>query len=71
MSKIANIPGTTAGNFVNDPTKFYSDNANGCRSASNPSITSLNAVFQNIVYSLTKARIIPGACMAASPPAWC
>jgi hypothetical protein len=33
MSQIANVPGAAAGTFVNDPTKFYSDNANGCRSA--------------------------------------
>jgi hypothetical protein len=74
MSKIANLPGATVGTFVNDPTKFYSDNANGCKSASNPNITSLNSVFQNIVYSLTKPRLLPNACVVPSPavpPSWC
>jgi hypothetical protein len=52
MSQIANVPGAAAGTFVNDPTKFYSDNANGCRSAQNPNITSINSIFQSIGYSL-------------------
>jgi hypothetical protein len=30
-SQMANVPGAAAGTYVNDPTKFYSDNANGCR----------------------------------------
>ena len=71
MGQIANIPGTTAGTFVNDPSKFFADNANGCRSPGNPNITALNSIFQNIEYSLTKTRLLPLACNASSPPTWC
>jgi Flp pilus assembly protein TadG len=71
MSQIANVPGTTAGTYVNDPTKFYSDNANGCKSTANPNITALNAIFQSIGYSLSTARLLPPICYGASPPNWC
>jgi Flp pilus assembly protein TadG len=71
MSQIANVPGTTAGTFVNDPTKFYADDADGCQSTSHPSITALKAVFQNIMYSLTTPRLLPSACLANPPPGWC
>jgi hypothetical protein len=59
---MANVPGAAAGTYVNDPTKFYSDNANGCRSASNPNITSINNIFQSIGYSLSSARLLPATC---------
>jgi hypothetical protein len=71
MSQIANIPGAVAGTFVNDPTKFYADNANGCASASHPSITAIKSIFQNIQYSLTTPRLLPAACLALSRPTWC
>ena len=71
MSKIANVPGAAAGTYVNDPTKFYSDNANGCRSASNPNITSINNIFQSIGYSLASARLLPATCFGGAPPNWC
>jgi hypothetical protein len=35
------MPGATAGTYFNDPTKFYSDNANGCKSAANPDVTAI------------------------------
>jgi hypothetical protein len=71
MSQIANVPGTTAGTYVNDPTKFYSDNANGCKSTANPNITALDKMFQSIGYSLSTARLLPPICYGASPPNWC
>jgi Flp pilus assembly protein TadG len=71
MSQIANTPGFTPGTFVNDPTKFYSDNANGCASAKHPAASSLNTMFQNIAYSLTAPRLLPQACFAASRPSYC
>ncbi len=71
MSQITNIPGATVGSFVNDPTKFYSDNANGCQSSAHPNITALKAIFLNIEYSLTTARLLPNACLASPPPGWC
>ncbi len=71
MSKIANVPGAAAGTFVNDPTKFYSDNANGCKSAQNPNITSINSIFQSIGFSLSTARLLPPICFGNAPPNWC
>jgi hypothetical protein len=59
MSQIANVPGAAAGTYVNDPTKFYSDNANGCKSAQNPNINSINEIFQSIGFSLSTARLLP------------
>jgi len=71
MAQIANIPGTSVNTYVNDPTKFYSDNAQGCQSTRNPSITAINSIFQSIGYSLSTGRLLPSACFAASPPSWC
>jgi len=71
MSQIANVPGAKAGTYANDPTKFYSDNASGCQSSAHPSITALNSIFLNIEYSLTTPRLLPNACLATTPPAWC
>jgi hypothetical protein len=70
MLQIANAPGLTTGTFVNDPTKFYSDKANGCVSPTH-STTSLNTMFQNIAYSLTAPRLLPVACFAQKPPGYC
>jgi hypothetical protein len=71
ISQMANVPGTTPGTYVNDPTKFYSDNAAGCQSAKNPSVTAMNSIFQSIGYSLSTARLLPPICYGASPPNWC
>jgi len=71
MGKIANIPGATAGTYTTDPTKFYADNANGCKSTAHPNITALNAIFQSIHYSLTTPRLLPMACFSKTPPASC
>jgi hypothetical protein len=57
--QIANVPGAAAGTYVNDPTKFYSDNANGCKSAQDPNINSINQIFQSIGFSLSTARLLP------------
>ncbi len=48
----------TMTNIASSPTKFYSDNANGCASVAHPNITSLNAIFTNIADSLTYGRLI-------------
>jgi hypothetical protein len=71
MGQIANVPGTAAGTYVNEPAHFYADAANGCQSSVNPSITAIKAMFQNIVYSLTRPRMLPPACVVATPPSWC
>ena len=71
MSQIANMPGAAAGTYFNDPTKFYSDNTNGCQSPSNPSITAINSIFQSIGNSLSTSRLLPNSCFGSSPPAWC
>jgi hypothetical protein len=70
-SQMANMPGTTAGSYVNEPRLFYADNASGCSSSSHPSITAIKAIFQNIDYSLTTPRMLPSACLVSSPPGWC
>ena len=69
MSQIANIPGAS-GTYTNDPTKFYSDDANGCVSSAHAKMA-LNTVFQNIAYSLTDPRMMPNACLAKPPPGYC
>ena len=72
ISKMANVPGSTPGTYVNDPTKFYSDNSAGCKSTANPNITSINQIFQSIGYSVSTARLLPGtACFGNSPASWC
>jgi hypothetical protein len=45
--------------IASDPSKFYSDNANGCLSAAHPSITSLNAIFKNISNDFLTTRLLP------------
>jgi hypothetical protein len=70
-SQMANMPGTTAGSYVNEPRLFYADNASGCSSSSHPSITAIKAIFENIDYSLTTPRMLPNACLVSSPPGWC
>ena len=72
ISQMANVPGSTPGTYVNDPTKFYSDNSAGCTSTANPNITSINQIFQSIGYSVSTARLLPGtACFGNSPASWC
>ena len=71
MSQIANMPGATAGTYFNDPTKFYSDNTNGCKSTANPNVTAINSIFQSIGNSLSTSRLLPNNCFGSSPPAWC
>ncbi len=50
---------TTMASLASDPSKFYSDNANGCASTANPSVTSLSAIFTNISNTLGTTRLIP------------
>ncbi len=38
---------------------FYSDSAGTCLAPTNPSLTSLNAIFGSIAANLTKARLVP------------
>ncbi len=51
-------------NVASDPTKFYSDNANGCASTAHPSITTLSAIFADIGASLGHARLISSGLFA-------
>ena len=72
MGQIANVPGSTPGTYANDPTKFYSDNANGCQATlPSNSALSLDQVFKNIAYSFTLPRLLPTACFASSRPSYC
>ncbi len=50
---------TTMTDIASDPSKFYSDDANGCASASHPTITSLGQIFQAITYDLDTTRVLP------------
>jgi Flp pilus assembly protein TadG len=45
--------------MASDPTKFYSDDSQGCLSTDHPSLTSLNSIFQNIGNNLRSARLVP------------
>ncbi len=51
----------TMTNIASSPTRFYSDNANGCASTAHPSITTLSAIFADIANSLTYGRLISPA----------
>jgi Flp pilus assembly protein TadG len=50
---------TTMSEIASDPTMFYSDDANGCQSADNPNLTSLNQIFAAIGYNFTWTRVLP------------
>jgi hypothetical protein len=50
---------STMTEIASDPTKFYSDDANGCLSADHPSITSLNSIFENIAGDFQTTRLLP------------
>jgi hypothetical protein len=45
--------------IASDQSKFYSDNSGGCASAVNPSITTLNQIFQAIGNDLHTTQLIP------------
>jgi len=49
----------TMSHMASDPTMFYSDDANGCQSADNPNLTSLNQIFAAIGYNFTWTRVLP------------
>lgn len=51
-------PCSTMQQIASDASKFYSDNAGGCKSTTN-SLTELVAIFKDIAISLTKARLVP------------
>ncbi len=74
MQKIANTPIPTAPYYFNDPTKFFStDGGSGtCPSTANPNYSTVANIFGGgIGGALTNARLIPAACVSASPPAGC
>jgi hypothetical protein len=50
---------TTMSEIASDPTMFYSDDADGCKSADNPNLTSLNQIFAAIGYNFTWTRVVP------------
>jgi hypothetical protein len=45
--------------IASDPTKFYSDDANGCVSTAHPNIKDLGSIFQTIAYDLLSTRLLP------------
>ena len=56
-------PATSACNtmtgIASNPTMFYSDDANGCKSNDNPNLTSLSEIFAAIGYSFMSTRVLP------------
>lgn len=50
---------STMSQIASNPSKFYSDKANGCSSTANPSITSLAQIFQNIGNDFSTTEILP------------
>jgi hypothetical protein len=50
---------TTMSDIASDPTKFYSDQANGCVSPDHSGITSLGQIFQTITYDFLTTRTLP------------
>lgn len=74
MQQIANTPIPTAPYYFNDSTKFFStDGGSGtCPSTANPNYSTVANIFGGgIGGALTNARLIPAACVSASPPAGC
>ena len=49
----------TMAHIASNPTLFYSDDADGCQSASNPNLTSLTQIFQAIPYNFQSTRVLP------------
>jgi len=49
----------TMSQMASNPTMFYSDDADGCQSADNPNLTSLNQIFAAIGYNFTWTRVVP------------
>jgi len=45
--------------IASDETKFYSDDSQGCLARDNPSITSLQNIFQNISNDFQTTRLLP------------
>ncbi len=50
---------TTMTDIASDPSKFYSDDANGCVSPSHPNITSLGQIFQTVAEDFYTTRLLP------------
>jgi len=74
MQQIANTPTPTSPYYFNDPAKFFStDGGSGtCPSHSNPNYSTVANIFGGGIWgALTNARLIPSACVSASPPAGC
>jgi hypothetical protein len=60
MQLIANAQGPTAGTFVNDqPKLFYSADGTSAPCKSSQPYTSIHQIFQQLVATLTKARLVP------------
>jgi len=59
LQQIANVPGSTSGTYVNDPTKFYSIDGTSSPCPSNNNYSTIASIFQNIATSLQTARLIP------------
>lgn len=50
---------TTMREMASQPSMFYSDDADGCASSANPTLTSLSQAFAAIGYSFTFTRVLP------------
>jgi Flp pilus assembly protein TadG len=50
---------TTMMEIASQPSMFYSDDADGCVSSANPTLTSLSQAFAAIGYSFTFTRVLP------------
>jgi hypothetical protein len=60
MQLIANGPGATAGTYVNDQSKlFYSADGTSAPCKSSQPYTSIHQIFQQVVATLTNARLVP------------
>jgi len=49
----------TMSQIASNPTMFYSDDADGCVSSANPSLTNLTQIFQAIPYNWAYTRVLP------------
>jgi hypothetical protein len=50
---------TTMTEIASQPSMFYSDDADGCVSSANPTLTTLSQAFAAIGYSFSSTRVLP------------
>jgi Flp pilus assembly protein TadG len=59
LQQIANSPGTTAGTYVNDPSKFYSIDGTSSPCPSKNNYSTIESIFDAIAQSVETSRLIP------------